>query len=61
MTVSNNNGWVTLLALAIGVVGGALAHKEALQRNFGTFARVASVVAGFIIGFLLVQFVVSLI
>lgn len=40
-----------LLALAVGVVLGAVGHRIAANERLGSFARGASAVAGFIIGY----------
>lgn len=48
---------VFLLALCVGVIGGALAHRWSIRKAFGELARGAAMVAGFIVGFLLVYIV----
>lgn len=40
-----------ILALAVGVVIGAVAHQAAVRNALGALARLASAVAGFIVGF----------
>lgn len=60
MTVSDNHGvLVFILALAIGVVLGALSHRWAIRRQFGELARGAAAVAGFIVGFILTYVVIA--
>lgn len=48
-----------ILALAVGVIGGALGHRFGIRKSFGEFARGACIVAGFIIGFFLVYLVAA--
>ena len=46
-----------VLAVAVGIVGGGLAHNYSIRKNLGEVARVAAAVAGFLIGFFLVYVV----
>jgi len=50
---------VWLLAVCIGLVGGAMAYNYAVRRTYGELVRVAAAIAGFIIGFALVYIVAS--
>lgn len=43
-----------ILAICVGVVAGALAHRYSIRKALGEFARGAAMVGGFIVGFILV-------
>lgn len=48
-----------ILALAVAVLGGALAYRAAEENRLGTIARLAAAVAGAIAGYVLVHFISS--
>lgn len=57
--MDNHGLLIFVLAVAVGIVGGSLAHRYSIRKRLGEVARGASMVAGFIIGFLLTYIVVA--